>query len=133
MKKTILAIFMVLVTVVLSSCSSDPIVGDWCPDNDPSGVSIVTFNSDGTVEWTVDAPDGYAYIKGNWSRIEGSSNEYSLSYDGSTIEVRSDNPLIKEVMREGMKVSASQKMEIILNDEGDFFKTKGSTRGFIRY
>lgn len=132
MGNKILSSILFVVALLLTSCSSDPIVGEWAPDNDTSGNSVTRINSDGTVKFYGDASDGSYSMNGKWSRVEGDERSINVTYDPSTMKINLDNPLAEEIMRIGLNEMASHTLTLTLSEDGE--RLYGGGNGyFVRY
>lgn len=132
MNKSILAPLLAIIAIVLTSCSSDPWVGKWRPDNDRN-VHII-IKSNGSVEWVCDADDGSWEMDGKWSIVENQENTIEIDFDSSSISMDIDNPLTAAIIKEALMTVAEEGMTLTVSEDGDFLHAPGVTnKGFIRY
>lgn len=121
-----MSVLMAFFATIICSCSSDPVVGKWAPNNDLSGKNVFELNEDGTVELTVDESDGTLRIEGVWSYVDGRDNTISIKYDESTAEADIDNPMAQRFALEVLKEMASRKITLILSDDKEKLITEGA-------
>ena len=133
MKKTFFTALFAVMAILITSCSSDPFVGKWVPDNDLSGKSITQFNSDGTAELIGDADDGTYHMDGTWSHVEGSENTITLKYDSSTAKVDLDNPLAEQIVMMALQEAGATTQTLTLSDDGKRLTADGGNGYFVRY
>lgn len=132
MGKTFLSSIILAMAMLLTGCSNDPFVGEWAPDNDTSGGSVTSINSDGTVEFYGDGPTGYYSIKGKWSHVEGNDNSIKVNYDPSTMQIDLKNPLEAVIVEEVLKKMASTTLSFTISEDGE--RLDGGGNGyFVRY
>lgn len=126
---------MVLLTVVTISCSKDPFVGKWVPDNDDSGQTITKINSDGTAEIEVNADDAVARIAGTWTRVEGEENTITIVFDSSTSEAVAPNPFTKALMENLIEAISGETTTFVLSEDGERLKSlnPNSVGYMVRY
>lgn len=133
--KTIYSILSVIFLMTLSACSSDPFVGEWMPENDTSGNSIIKISSDGTMSMITDAEDGYARIDGTWMRVSGNENSIELRLDMNTMELDFDNPLHELLMRQIFEEYATLIIDasFVLSDDGNSLNHSiDGSKAFVR-
>lgn len=133
MGKTFLSSIILIMVMLFTACSNDPFVGDWGPNNDPSG-SIFSFDSDGTAEFygNGDAGDGFYSMKGTWSHVEGNDNSIKVNYDPSTMQIDLKNPLEAVIVEEVLKKMASTTLSFTISEDGE--RLDGGGNGyFVRY
>lgn len=129
---TIRFFLYIMVAGIISSCSSDPFVGQWVPDNDRTGKSIIEIKSDGSVQYILDADDGSASISGTWNRVDGSDNKITVKYDESTVEAEADNPLVQELLAGTLAVMAQSPLPMSISDDGKELYA-GGNGCFVKY
>ena len=133
MNKSILASLLAIIAIVLTSCSSDPWVGEWCPDNDLSGNSLIIINSNGSAEWICDYDDGSSEMTGKWSVVENQENTIKIDFDPNSISIDCDNPLTAVLLRNVFEEVSNESMIMEISEDGKFLHAPGATTGLVRY
>lgn len=132
-KNLICGIIVTVIALMMSSCSGDPIVGKWVPDNDTSGTMITQFDSNGTVKMMYDGDDGTYSLSGKWAYVEGSDNKITYKFNASTAKMNLDNPLTEMVIGEVLKEMSGKTVEMTLTDDGQTLYSEGGNGGLVKY
>lgn len=132
MGKKILASLLVAIALLVNACSSDSVIGEWAPDNDTSGNTLIKIKSGGTAEYKGDADDGTYRMKGTWSYVGEDEKTINVKFDASTIKVDLDNSLAEEFMKMGLQEMASHTLTLTLSEDGEHLDGGGNGY-FVRY
>ena len=132
MGKTFLSSIIFIMAMLFTACSNDPFVGEWVPDNDSSGGSVTSINSDGTAEFYGDSSAGHYSIKGKWSHVDGNDNSIKVKYNPSTIQINLKNPLEAVVVEALLKEMGSNTISFTISEDGERLDGGGNGH-FVRY
>ncbi len=131
MQKTISKILVLLALFITVSCGSDkPWVGDWVADSGTDDY-VVKIKSNGTIIYDQKSDDGTLYVKGKWTEVAGSENQFTIQFDASTIDVDIDNPLGEMLLQQMAEAMCSQPINAEVSDDGKYMSF-GGNGGFVR-
>jgi hypothetical protein len=132
MKKLILNLFMVFTAIMISSCSSDPAVGQWAPDNDTSGNSIYQLNNDGSAELIINEDDGSIHLDGKWDYKKDSEKIINIKFDPSSAEAESVNEIGEALLKAMARKFASHELTFTISDDGQKLTADGGNGYFVK-
>lgn len=133
MKQSLLFVVMAIAAIFMSSCSGDPVVGEWVPATYPTGAIIIRINSDGTAEYFMEVDDVIGRTYGTWTHVDGSDNKITIEYDEANSEIETDNPIIEIMFRGMIKESTNRTVTMIISEDGETLSMDSGEGYYIRY